>query len=37
MPNIHSMFLFEHQFDEFLCASIGEERNGMALCGQGRG
>jgi hypothetical protein len=31
MPNIHSMFLFEHQFDEFLCASIGEEKNGMAL------
>ena len=31
MTNIHSMFLFEHQFDEFLCASIGEEKNGMAL------
>src|SRR5271166_2425654 len=31
MPNIHWMFLFEHQFDEFLCASIGEEKNGMAL------
>jgi hypothetical protein len=31
MANIHSMFLFEHEFDEFLCASIGEEKNGMAL------
>jgi hypothetical protein len=31
MPNIHSMFLFEHEFDEFLCASIGEEKNGMSL------
>jgi hypothetical protein len=25
------MFLFEHEFDEFLCASIGEEKNGMSL------
>lgn len=25
------MFLFEHAFDEFLCSSIGEEKNGMAL------
>jgi hypothetical protein len=25
------VFLFEHEFDEFLCASIGEEKNGMAL------
>jgi len=31
MPNIHSLFLFEHEFDDFLCASIGEEENGMAL------
>jgi hypothetical protein len=31
MTNIHSMFLFEHQFGEFLCASIGEEKNGIAL------
>ena len=25
------MFLFEREFDEFLCASIVEEKNGMAL------
>jgi hypothetical protein len=25
------MFLFKREFDEFLCASIGEEKNGMAL------
>ena len=25
------MFLFERGFDEFLCASIVEEKNGMAL------
>jgi len=25
------MFLFEREFDEFLCASVGEEKNGMAL------
>jgi hypothetical protein len=25
------MFLFGREFDEFLCASIGEEKNGMAL------
>jgi hypothetical protein len=31
MPNIHSLFLFEHKFDEFLFAPIGEEENGMAL------
>ena len=31
MPNIHSLFLFEHEFDDFLFASIGEEENGMAL------
>ena len=31
MPNIHSLFLFEHEFDDFLCASVGEEENGMAL------
>jgi hypothetical protein len=31
MPNIHSLFLFEHKFDEFLVTLIGEEENGMAL------
>jgi hypothetical protein len=31
MPNTHSLVLFEHEFDDFLCASIGEEENGMAL------
>ncbi|HEY1888616.1 MAG TPA: hypothetical protein VGG86_21630 [Roseiarcus sp.] len=31
MPSIHSMFLFEREFDAFLCASFGEEMNGMAL------
>jgi hypothetical protein len=31
MPSVHSMFLFECGFDEFLCASIVEEKNGMAL------
>jgi hypothetical protein len=25
------MFLFEREFDEFLCASIVEEKNGMVL------
>ena len=25
------MFLFEREFDEFLCASIVEEKNGMGL------
>jgi hypothetical protein len=25
------MFRFEREFDEFLCASIVEEKNGMAL------
>ena len=25
------MFLFEREFDDFLCASIGEEKNGMTL------
>jgi hypothetical protein len=25
------MFLFEREFDEFLCASIVEEKNGMAV------
>ena len=31
MPDIHSLFLFEHKFDEFLCTPIGEEENGMVL------
>jgi hypothetical protein len=31
MPSTHSMFLFEREFDDFLCASIGEEKNGMTL------
>jgi hypothetical protein len=31
MPDIHSLFLFEHEFDEFLYAPIGEEKNGMEL------
>jgi hypothetical protein len=31
MPNVRSMFLFELEFDDFLCASIGEEKNGMTL------
>src|SRR5271169_5760441 len=31
MPNIHSLFLFEHKFDEFLFTPIGEEENGMVL------
>ena len=28
MPNIHSLFLFEHNFDEFLFTPIGEEERG---------
>ena len=31
MPDIHSLFLFEHKFDEFLFTPIGEEENGMVL------
>jgi hypothetical protein len=31
MTHTHPLFLFEHQFDEFLCAPIGEEKNGMEL------
>ena len=31
MPNMHSLFLFEHKFDEFLFTPIGEEENGMVL------
>ena len=31
MPNIHSLFLFEHKFDEFLFTPIGEEENGTVL------
>ena len=31
MPNKHSLFLFEHKFDEFLFTPIGEEENGMVL------
>jgi hypothetical protein len=31
MPDMHSLFLFEHKFDEFLCTPIGEEKNGMVL------
>ena len=31
MPNMHSLFLFEHKFDEFLFTPIGEEENGTVL------
>ena len=31
MPNMHSLFLFEHKLDEFLFTPIGEEENGMVL------
>src|SRR3984885_14678954 len=31
MPNMHSLFLFEHKFDEFLFTPIGEEENGTML------
>ena len=31
MPDMHSLFLFEHKFDEFLFTPIGEEENGMVL------
>jgi hypothetical protein len=31
MPDMHSLFLFEHKFDEFLCTPIGAEENGMVL------
>ena len=31
MTKTHSLFLFGHEFDEFLSASIGEEENGMDL------
>jgi len=31
MPNTHELFLFGHEFDEFLYSPIGEEKNGMEL------
>jgi hypothetical protein len=31
MTHTHSLFLFGHEFDEFLYAPIGEEENGMEL------
>jgi len=31
MTHIHPLFLFEREFDEFLYAPIGEEKNGMVL------
>ena len=31
MQDMHSLFLFEHKFDEFLFTPIGEEENGIVL------